>query len=275
MESAPPPPALAVVTHESEDELRRNLAGHVATAERLGTTLIVVDNGSRDRSREVLRSWSERTRRLELVELDPNRGYAAAINAAFGRVPGSDVMLLNPDVELDGPAPIRSLAAHLAERSRAGVAAPRLIGREGEPQPSARRPASLPAMLGSLPALRALSPLRRSYERYLSPSSSESTVSVGWVIGAAMLIRRSAYEEVGGFDAGFFLYMEDADFCRRLTRAGWSVDYLPGVRLRHGYVRASSAPGATVVGSAARRRHIASLARYWRKHPRVLYGGGG
>ncbi len=130
-------------------------------------------------------------------------------------------------------------------------------------------------MLGSLPALTALPPLRRSYERYLSPSESESPARSRWVIGAAMLIRRRAFDDVGGFDSSFFLYMEDADFCARLDLAGWSVDYLPGVRLRHGYARASSAPGASVIGSAARRRHIASLARYWRKHPRALYGGRG
>jgi N-acetylglucosaminyl-diphospho-decaprenol L-rhamnosyltransferase len=274
MESDPRTPALAMVTHQSEEELLRNLAGQVAIAERLETRLVVVDNGSRDRTRELLRSWTARSPRLEWIPLDRNRGYAAAVNAAFARVPRADVMVLNPDVELDDFAPIGSLVAHLAGRPRAGLAAPRLIGPGGEVQPSARRPASLPAMLGSLPAARSLPPLRRAYERYLSPSGSESPASVGWVIGAAMLIRRRAYEEIGGFDPGFFLYMEDADFCRRLRGAGWSVDYLPDVSLRHGYARASSAAGATVLGSSARRRHVASLARYWRKHPRALYGGG-
>jgi GT2 family glycosyltransferase len=273
MASVPASPDLAVVTHQSESDLRRNLAGHVASAERLEARLIVVDNGSRDRSRDLVRSWRERSSRIELVELDPNVGYAAAVNAAFARAPGRDVMVLNPDVELDDPGPVRALVAHLADRPRAGLVAPRLIGPGGEVQPSARRAASLQAMLGSLPVAGGLRPLRKTYERYLAPSYSASPVSVGWVIGAAMLIRRRAYEEIGGFDPGFFLYMEDADFCRRLARAGWSVDYLPGVRLRHGYARASSAAGATVFGSRARRRHFASLARYWRKHPRALFGG--
>jgi GT2 family glycosyltransferase len=88
-----------------------------------------------------------------------------------------------------------------------------------------------------------------------------------------MLVRREAFDAVGGFDEDFFLYMEDADLCRRIHLAGWDVDYLPDIRLRHGYARASSLPGATVLRSPARRRHIASLARYWRKHPRALIGG--
>jgi N-acetylglucosaminyl-diphospho-decaprenol L-rhamnosyltransferase len=273
MESDRSSPALAVVTHQSERELRRNMPGFLATAARLAAPLVVVDNGSRDRSRELLRSWSDREPGLELVELDSNRGYAAAVNEAFSRTGGRDVMVLNPDVELDDPAPVRALASHLG-RDRVGLVAPRLIGPGAEIQPTARRIASLPAMLGSLPTARVLPPLRGAYERYLSPSLAETPVAVGWVIGAAMLIRRRAFEEVGGFDEGFFLYMEDADFCWRLNRAGWSVDYLPTVSLRHAYARASSvAAGATVLGSPARRRHYLSLARYWRKHPRALVGG--
>ena len=273
MESKPGSPALAMVTHESEAELERNLPGQLATAERLDSILVVVDNGSGDRTRELLRASRDRSSRLELIDLDPNRGYAAAVNAALARTGARDVMVVNPDVELDDPAPVRALADRLDERPRAGLVAPRLIGPDGEVQPSARRLASAPAMLGSLSGAAAVPPLRRVYERYVSPSYSDRPVAVGWVIGAAMLIRRRAYDDVGGFDAGFFLYMEDADFCRRLNRAGWSVDYVPDVRLRHAYARASSAAGATVVASVARRRHVTSLARYWRKHPRALIGG--
>jgi N-acetylglucosaminyl-diphospho-decaprenol L-rhamnosyltransferase len=273
MESEPTSPALAMVTHESEKELRRNLPGHVATAERLGSSLVIVDNGSGDGTRQLLRSWQNRSTRLELIELDSNRGYAAAVNVALECTGPRDVMVCNPDVELGDPAAVQALAGLLIERPRTGLVAPRLIGREGDVQPSARRLASLPAMLGSLRASAALPPLRRAYERYLSPSFSDDTISVGWVVGAAMLIRRRAYDEVGGFDQSFFLYMEDADFCRRLNRSGWSVDYVPAIQLRHDYARASSAAGATIFGSVARRRHVASLARYWRKHPRALLGG--
>jgi GT2 family glycosyltransferase len=264
---------LAVVTHDSAADMRRTLPGHVAAAERLGTALVVVDNASSDGTAELLREWRDRERVVELVEMGSNLGYAAAANRAFEVHRDRDVLLLNPDVELPGDEPVLALAAGLAERPQAGVAAPRLIDAAGAVQPTARRLASLPAMLGSMPWAHLVPPLRATYERYLAPSQSEAPAAVGWVIGAAMLVRRRAYEAVGGFDEGFFLYMEDADFCRRLNRAGWEVEYLPGIRLRHGYARASSVPGSTVFGSQARRRHFASLARYWRKHPRALVGG--
>jgi N-acetylglucosaminyl-diphospho-decaprenol L-rhamnosyltransferase len=262
-----------MVTYESESDLRRSLPGLVAVSERLEAPLIVVDNASPDGTGRLLREWSGRSGRLEVLELTDNFGYAVAANRAFAAAGDRDVLLLNPDVELPGPDPVEALELALAERPEAGIVAPRLLDSRGAVQPTARRLASLPAMLGSLEASRLVRPLRAVYERYLAPSHSEERIHVGWVIGAAMLVRRRAFEEVGGFDEGFFLYMEDADLCRRLNRAGWDVDYIPDVRLRHGYARASSVPGANLLVSQARRRHYASLARYWRRHPRALLGG--
>jgi N-acetylglucosaminyl-diphospho-decaprenol L-rhamnosyltransferase len=262
------------VTHDSEGDLRRTLPGHVAVAERLGVPLIAVDNASSDGTVAILEARAAEATSLEVIRFEDNLGYAAAANRAFSAAGRRDVLLLNPDVELPGLEPVKALARALAERPGAGIVAPRLIDADGTVQPTARRLASLPAMLGSLPRFGALAgPLRAAYERYLAPSWAEAPTAVGWVIGAAMLVRRTAFDAVGAFDEGFFLYMEDADLCRRMNVAGWEVAYLPEIRLRHGYARASSAPGASVLGSRARRRHFASLARYWRKHPRALVGG--
>jgi N-acetylglucosaminyl-diphospho-decaprenol L-rhamnosyltransferase len=267
-------PALALVTHESEADLRRSLPGLVAVAERLEVPLAIADNASADGTRRLLAEWARRTDRLEVIASAVNQGFAAAANRAVAATGDRDVLVLNPDVELPGAGPVDALARALAARPRAGIVAPRLVGSDGVVQPTARRLASAPAMLGSLPAVARLAPpLRFAYERYLGPSLTAEAHPVGWVIGAAMLIRRAAFDAVGGFDEGFFLYMEDADLCRRLYLAGWDVVYLPAIRLRHGYARASSVPGATVLRSPARRRHFASLARYWRKHPRALLGG--
>jgi N-acetylglucosaminyl-diphospho-decaprenol L-rhamnosyltransferase len=208
---------------------------------------------------------------VRLVELDRNAGYAAAVNRAAATAPGRDLLVLNPDVEQAAEAAVEQLRDLLAERPEVAVVGPRLVYPDGGIQPSARRPASVAAMLGSLPAARRLRPLARRYERYLELSYSDGPVTVDWVIGAAMLVRRRAYDELGGWDEGFFLYMEDADFCRRCANAGWSVVLLPAATMVHHYARASSS-AASVRTSVARRRHFASLARYWRKHPAALIG---
>ena len=267
-------PGIAVVSHNSAADLRRTLAGHARAASTLGVPLAVVDNASTDGSVEFLDSFRERAPRTILTLQPRNLGYAGAVNLAFSLLAGRDVLVLNPDVELANEAPVLDLAAHLAKRPAVGVCAPRLLFADGSVQPSARRPASLAAMAGSLRLGSRVGALRRSYQRYLSPSVEPGAGEVDWVIGAAMLIRRRAFEGVEGMDTGFFLYMEDADFCRRLRRAGWEVSYVPRVTLRHDYARASSAEGASALSSAARRRHFVSLARYWGKHPGALFGRG-
>lgn len=263
--------AIAVVTHNSVGELRRLFAGQVDVARSLGVPLAVVDNASTDGTREFLREWRQRFPELILSFQSRNLGYAGAVNVAFALLSTADVLLVNPDVELNEHA-ARELFRYLPEHPTVAVCAPRLLFENGQLQPSARRPASLAAMIGSLRTGGRIDSFRRSYERYLSPAGSPGTGDVDWVIGAAMLIRRLAFEELGGFDARFFLYMEDADFCRRCTDAGWRVVYVPWVSMHHEYGRASSAHDASLLSSPARRRHIASLARYWRKHPGTLIG---
>jgi GT2 family glycosyltransferase len=243
-------------------------------AEAIGSRIVFVDNASADGTVELLRDRQRSHAAVEIVEMGRNAGYAAAVNAAFASLPGSDVLLVNPDVDLDGPWQIETLARFLARERTVGVVAPRLVGEDGEAQPSARRFPSLPALLGTLPAVGRVGPLRRSYERYTAPARSTLPHTVDWVIGAAMLIRRAAYDEVGGWDERFFLYIEDTDFCRRCLRSGWEVAYLPSVAMRHRYPRASRS-GDSVLSSRARRHHVAGLARLFARDPRLLVGLGG
>jgi GT2 family glycosyltransferase len=263
-----------MVTHDSESDLRRCLGGQLAAAGALGAPMVTVDNASIDGTLELLGEASGAHPHLIVHEMGRNAGYAAAVNAAFSRVPGRDVMLINPDVELDDPTAVETLAEVFAREPSVGVAAPRLVGEDGRPQPSARLFPSLAAMLGSTAAARLAPFLGRSYERFTSPSTSDRPGTVDWVIGAAMMIRRAAFDEVGGWDEGYFLYIEDTDFCLRCARAGWEVAYVPSVSLGHRYPRASS-KGRSIVASRARRSHVAGLARLWAKDPRLVVGLGG
>ena len=267
------PVVIAMVTHDSRPQLARLLDRQLAAAERLGTELIAADNDSRDGGLDLLRDAARRSSALRLVSLSHNRGYAAGVNAAFAAAPGRDVLLINPDVELAEPRVVERLAGLLEAFPRAAVVAPRLTADDGSTQPSARRFPTLGAMVATLPPLRELGPARRAYGRFVEPSQARRPVRVDWVIGAAMMIRRRAYEAVGGWDENFFLYMEDADFCRRCARAGWEVAYAPEVALRHGYARASS-NGASLLRDRARRRHVASLARFFAREPRLVLGRG-
>jgi N-acetylglucosaminyl-diphospho-decaprenol L-rhamnosyltransferase len=261
------PPAVAMVTHQSLCHLEKNLDANLDVAGHIGAEVVVVDNDSRDGTAELLEREAMNSEALRLRRLPRNRGYAAAVNEAFRAVPGRDVLLVNPDVRLT-VAGLAVLETFFHDTPSAGVCAPRLVGADGQVQVSAREFPTAVALLGSLnrsPAFAA-----RIYRRYLSPSFAESPLIVDWVIGAAMLIRRDAYEAVGGWDERYFLYMEDADFCRRCARADWPVFLVPGASFEHGYARDSSAAGTSVLTSEARRRHIRSLVRFFADDPRQV-----
>jgi N-acetylglucosaminyl-diphospho-decaprenol L-rhamnosyltransferase len=265
--------AVALVTHNSEHDLGRFLAGQLAAAESIDAPLVVADNASTDGTLELLRSTANEHPTLIVHEMGRNAGYSAAVNAAFREVAGRDVLLINPDIELADAEPILALSRVLDRAPRIAIAAPRLLGDEGEVQPNARLFPSIVGMLGSTGLGRMLPPLGRRYEAFVGPSRSDHPLTVDWVIGAAMMIRRDAFEQVGGWDEGFFLYIEDTEFCRSCIRAGWDVVYVPEIRLRHRYPRASRTTGSFAT-SRARRNHVAGLSRLWRKEPRLILGLG-
>jgi GT2 family glycosyltransferase len=88
---------------------------------------------------------------------------------------------------------------------------------------------------------------RRNVVLEPDPASGEPSVQVDWVSGSCMLARRSAFDQVGGFDPAFFLYWEDADLCRRLRHAGWRTRYMPGARVEHSQGQSSrKAPASSI-----------------------------
>jgi N-acetylglucosaminyl-diphospho-decaprenol L-rhamnosyltransferase len=273
--NGPVPAALAIVlvTYNSREHLHQFLPGQLAVASELGLPVVVIDNGSKDGSADLVREWADGAPKISVLANPLNRGYAAAVNQAFAVVPGHDVFLMNPDIELGDPAELTSLIEVLAGNPRAGVVAPRLLNSDGSLQASARRFPDILAMAGHSSVARRFAVTRRASERYLAvPDGSNGPSRVEWAIGAAMLIRREAYEDVGGFDERFFLYLEDTDFCLRCADAGWETWYVPSVALRHLHPRASKDTRGTVYSSAARRQHVISMVRFFAKYPHLIRG---
>jgi GT2 family glycosyltransferase len=253
--SDPPPLAVAVVSYDTCEVLRPCLESVVAAGP---AELVVADNGSADGSIDLVR---ERFPQAKLIVNDRNRGYGAAANQAIAACDAPAVLLLNSDTVL-GAGALAALARYLGDHPRAGVVGPRLVNPDGTLHPSTFAYPSVRDLLVGDTGLHLL--LRRLpwvRERFLRTWAHDVPRAVPWVYGAALAIRRSAFDAVGGFDEAFFMYFEEVDLSRRLAAAGFETHYAPVATVLHA--------GAASTGKRAavmRREWLVSLRGYLLRH---------
>ncbi len=198
---------------------------------------IVVDNASTDGTQELVRaSFSE----VRLIANRDNRGFTGGNNQGIAAARGRYLLLLNPDAEVTAGA-LRLMAEYMESHPEVGVLGPQLLNTDGTHQSSRRRfPTLTTAFVESTMLQRYLpnSSLLRRY--YCLDLPANETQEVDWVVGACLMVRREAVEQVGSLDEAFFMYSEEMDWCYRFKRAGWKVAYLPEARVVHHYARSSS-----------------------------------
>lgn len=187
---------------------------------------IVVDNGSTDATAAMLMTEFSTVR---LLRNQRNEGFARGNNAGLAVASGRYLMLLNSDTELL-PGALKSLIAFLDAQPTAGVCGPMLLNPDGSLQPSGRK---LPTLWRVFQDMARLYRLQRS-DLYAEIGRDYSKPEqVGEVSGAAIVVRRTVYEQVGGLDPVFFAYYEDVDWCKRISDAGWSIYYVPDAKVVH------------------------------------------
>ena len=164
---------------------------------------------------------------LRVVKNPAPKGFGANHNAAFALAQGQYFSIVNPDVRLPLPDPGALLTAFA--NSNAGACAPVVLSPQGREEDSARK----------FPTLVLLARRVLGFRRELDYRWHSTPVAVDWVAGMFVVFRREAFAAVKGFDERFFMYMEDADICRRLQRAGWLVLLTPGWSVVHDARRAS------------------------------------
>lgn len=227
-DTEPMRPEFVVVAYKSSRELAGCLDSIRADAP-TGTGVLVVDNASPDDSATVAGAHPLVPR---IVASQRNLGFGGGCNIG-ARDSGADALFfLNPDARLRPGATSRLLAALDADESL-GVVAPRVIDPTGESRAaSAGAEPSVRSSLGHFLALGRIPGIGQFFKPvYLSDGRVRARPD--WVSGAAMLVRRSAYEQIGGFDEQIFMYMEDVDLCRRLRENGWEVGYEPDAVVEH------------------------------------------
>jgi GT2 family glycosyltransferase len=225
-----------------------------------GETLVhVVDNASADGTPEMVRAEYPEVR---LHALDWNAGFCIANNVALRELQAPYVLVLNPDTEIY-PGSLDHMMALMESHPSIGMSSCRLEQRDGTLDHASKR--SFPTPLGSLAHFAGVGDrLGPRLGQYKAPELGEYEVGdVDAVNGAYMLIRKRAMDEVGLLDEGYWLYMDDLDWCYRFKQAGWRVVY-------DGRVSSLHVKGGTTKKKSHRglRHNLAfhrSMGRFYRK----------
>jgi N-acetylglucosaminyl-diphospho-decaprenol L-rhamnosyltransferase len=194
-----------------------------------GYETVVVDNGSTDGTVAFVR---DRFPAVRLVEQE-NRGLAAGWNRGIGETTGAYVLILNADAWALGDA-IERLAEFADAHPRAAVVGPRLRYPDGRLQPSVRGFPTPWRLATEYLFLRKLAPRSQALNAFYAGGFDYAHVrEADFVMGAVMLARRTAIDEVGLLDEDFFLFSEETDWCYRFRGAGWQVLFTPDAEFAH------------------------------------------
>jgi N-acetylglucosaminyl-diphospho-decaprenol L-rhamnosyltransferase len=259
-------------TAELASACLRSLEPEVAALR--GCQVVVVDNDSRDGSAEQLASviaqnyasWAE------LLPLDYNGGFAQGNNAAIRRAlhgaAPAFVYLLNPDTQVR-PGALSELLQFAEAHPRAGIMGSRCDDAEGNARSSAFR---FHSVLGELESEAAFGPVSRLLKSFaIASPPSAAAERTDWVSGAAMLVRRQVFEQIGLLDEDFFLYYEETDFARRAKQHGFECWYVPRSRVVHYCGQATGITGERAAQTRVPNYWYASRRRYFTKHHGRLY----
>jgi N-acetylglucosaminyl-diphospho-decaprenol L-rhamnosyltransferase len=219
-----------------------------------GFETVVVDNGSTDGTVDLVR---DRFPDVRLIE-QANLGLAAGWNRGVEALGGEFVLILNADAWLVGDA-LEALIRAGDRRPRAALLGPRLVNPDGTLQRSLRGFPTVWRLATEYLFLRKLAPRSRFLNAfYGSGFDHAGEREAEFLMGACMLVRRAAFDEVGPFDEEFFLFSEETDWCYRAHRAGWSVVFTPDAECVH--------VGGASHGGRLFRENIRGHLRFLAKH---------
>lgn len=236
--------------------------------------IIVVDNDSHDESLEYLEQMHKKGD-ITLVHSGSNLGYGKANNLGARYAKGKYVFILNPDVSVELDT-LQKLVDYAEKHHEIGILAPQLFFFNGQIQDSCRRFMRPTDLIIKRTGLKKIGFLRRKVGQYLMEDYDHKTTrEVDLVTGACLVLPKEVFEKVHGFDDRYFLFMEDADLCRKVWGAGFKVVYYPEARALHYHKRLS---GGNILGLLSQRVfwiHLGSAIKYfwkWKGKPLPKHG---
>ncbi|MBF0116676.1 MAG: glycosyltransferase family 2 protein [Magnetococcales bacterium] len=222
-----------VVTYHTGPVLYESLAALLASTSL--HELIIVDNGNPSATRHWLKQWSRELCCVRLLQSKRNMGFAAAVNWAASLAEGDYLALVNPDLLVEKES-LHTLVNELKRHPQAWLAGARLQNRDGSEQRGGRRDFLTPwraiVEYGRLWKIFPNHPYFRSFNLHRTTTET-GCLAVPTISGALMVIPRFLWQRLQGFDAHFFLHVEDIDLCLRIHKMGGETLYCGSVPVIH------------------------------------------
>lgn len=223
--------------------------------------ILVVDNHSDDESISFLRAHLSRDKRIHIIETIENIGYGRGNNQAAAMATGDYLLIINPDNTMP-PETAEKMISFLQDHLDVGVVGPALVHDDGTIRPSAR----------PFPHCKDLFQKRffpdkwmKAFEKDRKAMEGKEAVTVDWMVGACLLLKKDLFREVGGFDDRFFLFFEDIDLCRKISIHGKKAVYLPSLHVADKKERLSGMSIFSILTRKATRIHLQSAMKYFWK----------
>ena len=224
--------SVVMVVYMTGEALAQSLA--CVLADPLVDELVVVDNGSQPQEAERLRALAERDGRVVVVAGHGNIGFARGANLGAKKAKGDLLVFLNPDAFLQ-PGCVAELVREIEGRAAPCIVGGRVLNADRTEQRGGRRGEITPisALLSLSGLARAIPGLRRFEVHWEDEALPEHAAPAPTISGACFCMRRQDFEQVGGFDEGYFLHVEDVDLCWRVRQQGGQVLFHPRAEVIH------------------------------------------
>lgn len=251
--------SILIVNYKNSATLPDCLDSIYKTTSGLEFEVILVDNGSKDAG---LKNVQEKFPQICLIQNNANRGFSKANNQAVAVSKGKTLLFLNPDTRLTNNA-IKSMITQLGPDSTTGAVGPKVLNRDGSLQYSCRTfPTVWTGLFNRYSLLSRLFPNNKHTRRYLMTDyDHEESREVDWVSGCCMMVPKSAFMKVGGFDEKYFLFNEDVDLCHTLKHHGYKTLYFPRAKIYHDITSSNSKVPHHII----LKRHL-GMSHYIEKH---------
>ena len=248
--------SVVILCWNSEKRLERLFPSLRETIAPYNAEVILVDNGSEQEVEPFAGEYG--LPGLKVLRLRRNRGVAYGRNRGIEAAKGEYVWILDDDTEVN-PSALATMLTHMKQNPKCGVCGCRLTDADGIIQESYKPFPGLGLKLRNILRIKSKSP-------YLAELAESDIVHPVYLIGACQLIRHEVILKTGLLDECIFYGPEDADFCLRVVKAGYTVDYLTTATIIHHWRRLTTTSPFSTMG----RKHIKALFHFWHRHKRFF-----